>query len=213
MMAAMLTPRRQHVMSGGLAIVPAAALLVSANACAELITGTDADAQLPFWEWRAPGMSLRLVQRLPDQSRAFFLARGFSRADVELIAQACVFQTVFKNLSPPAAPAVIEYDLRDWVAQAGGQARGMKTREDWAEVWAERGVPQSARIAFEWALYPTHQTYHAGDYNWGMSVFDLAPGDSFDLVIHWNQGGERHTATLAGMRCAPDEDATAEATP
>lgn len=193
-------------------LAPVAAALVSTAALAELVTGTDADARLPFWEWREPGMSLRLVQRLPDQSRAFFLARGFSRDDVELVARSCVFQTVFKNLSTADAPAAIHYDLRDWVVRAGADPRGLKTREDWAAIWAQRAAPQAARIAFEWALYPTRQTYNAGDYNWGMSVFDLAPGDAFDLVIHWRQGGEPRTATLEGMRCAPDGPA-AEATP
>lgn len=205
-----LSPRRS--VRAGRAVVAAAAWLLSTAAPAELVTGTDADAQLPFWEWREPGMSLRLVQRLPDQSRAFFLARGFSRDDVELIAQSCVFQTVFKNLSTADAPAAIDYDLRDWVVRSGAETRGMKTREDWAETWARREVPKAARIAFEWALFPTRQTYNAGDYNWGMSVFDLAPGDTFDLVLHWSQGGVRRTATLRGMRCAPDEDvATGEA--
>jgi len=206
MMAAMSahSPHRFTTVSRAIAW---AALSAATAAAAELVTGTDPEAQLPFWEWREPGMSLRLVQRLPDQSRAFFLARGFSRDDVELIAGSCVFQTVFKNLSTADAPAALEYDLRDWVVHAGAQTRGMKTREDWAETWARRGVPQSARIAFEWALYPTRQVYNAGDYNWGMSFFDLAPGDAFDLVIHWNQGGERRTATLEGMRCAPDVDA------
>ena len=32
---------------------------------AELVTGTDEQAQLPFWEWRSDILSVRFVQRLP----------------------------------------------------------------------------------------------------------------------------------------------------
>lgn len=42
---------------------------------AELITGTDDDATLPFWEWRNEYMTMRLVQRLPDQTRLFCRTR------------------------------------------------------------------------------------------------------------------------------------------
>ena len=49
------------------------------------------------------GISLRLVQRLPIQSRAFFLARGFNKQQAEIIAQSCIFQTVFKNTSNKAS--------------------------------------------------------------------------------------------------------------
>lgn len=183
-------------------------LAASAPWCAqaEITTGIDAEANLPYWELTAPGMSVRLVQRLPDQTRAFFLARGFSRAAVEQIAQSCVFQTVFKNTSNTTDPAALEYDLRDWTVQSGERRQGMKTREDWAIVWTEQDAPKAARIAFEWALFPTRQIYNPGDYNWGMSIFDLVPGTRFDLTLVWKQHGERHTARIEDMQCAPDSE-------
>ncbi|MBI5462770.1 MAG: hypothetical protein HY941_11360 [Gammaproteobacteria bacterium] len=179
----------------------------------EVGTGIDADAGLPYWEIREPGMSLRLVQRLPDQTRAFFLARGFARTDVDLIAQSCVFQTIFKNTSQTAQPSVLEYNLRDWRVRTADAAHGMKTREDWAEEWAARGSPQRARIAFEWALFPTRQAYNPGDYNWGMSVFNLPPDSRFDLEIVWQQYGSRHTHVLRDIHCAPDISTPETSTP
>ena len=167
-------------------------------------TGTDEEARLPYWEIVDRGVSIRLVQRLPDQTRGFFQARGFSEADAELIAQSCVFQTVFKNISQLSDPGPVEYDLRDWVVHAAGRPRAMKTREDWSKVWAARRAPKPARLAFEWALFPTRQTYRPGDYNWGMSVFDLRPGTVFDLDVVWRQYGKTHTVRLEGMQCAPD---------
>ena len=45
-----------------------------------------------------------LVQRLPDQTRAFFRARGLGAAQAERPAQSCVLQTTFQDVqcSPDA---------------------------------------------------------------------------------------------------------------
>src|SRR4030042_1622952 len=107
------------------AALTAIGLSLMAQPVAALVnTGTDDEARLPYWEIVEPGVSIRLVQRLPDQTRGFFQARGFSVADSELIAQGCVFQTVFKNLSPATGPVRIEYDLREWVVDAAGAQHG-----------------------------------------------------------------------------------------
>jgi len=182
------------------------AMLPIAATAAELHTGIDEQAQLPFWELQDRGMSLRLVQRLPDQTRAFFLARGFSKDDAELIAQSCVFQTVFRNTSNKSDPDPISYDQRDWVVIGNDGNSGMKTREAWEAIWTERNAPKAARIAFKWALYPTEQTYQPGDYNWGMSTTGLVPGSKFDLKVTWHQYDSIRSAVIKDMRCAPDMD-------
>lgn len=192
-----------------------AGLCLAAPLPAEVATGVDPEAGLPFWELREAGISLRLVQRLPDQTRAFFMARGFPSAAVERVAQRCVFQTVFKNVSDGAAAAPVEYDLTEWTVHGPGAAGRPLTREFWAQQWSDLNISRPARIAFEWALFPTAQTYHPGDYNWGMSVYDLAPDSRFDLAVVWRQGGRRHTARIDGVRCAADAapDNTTEAAP
>ena len=178
--------------------------LLTAPAAAVVNSGIDEDAQLPYWEIVDPGVTIRLVQRLPEQTRGFFEARGFSESDAERIAQSCVFQTVFKNISHQSDPSPIEYNLHDWVVHADGRQRTMKTREDWRRDWTARQAPKAAQLAFEWALFPTRQRYRPGDYNWGMSVFDLKPGTLFDLDVVWHQFGRDHTVRIKGMRCAPD---------
>lgn len=169
--------------------------------------GTDEEAQLPYWQAADKHASIRLVQRLPDQSRGFFIARGFSPAHAERVAQSCVFQTVFRNTSRDASAGALEYNLREWVVSSGGRKAGMKTREDWKAEWQALSVPQGAQIAFEWALLPTRQVYQAGDYNWGMSIFGIKPGTVFDLDLVWRQHGVTRRARIEGMRCAPDIEA------
>ena len=181
-------------------------LLLSAPVAfaAQQTQGIDEQAKLPYWEINDKGMSLRLVQRLPVQSRAFFLARGFSKAQVERVANNCIFQTVFKNTSQQSTPSVLEYDLRDWKVTTGSKSSDMKIREDWIKEWQSIGVAKSQVIAFEWSMYPTAQSYKPGDYNWGMSDFDLRPGTKFDLQISWQQFGQSHRAVIKNMQCAAD---------
>jgi hypothetical protein len=168
-------------------------------------TGIDEQARLPFWEVREKGMSLRLVQRLPIQSRAFFLARGFNKQQVEIVAKSCIFQTVFKNISNEnPSPSPLTYDLNDWQVIHKGKVRKMKLRKQWDEKWVKDKVKKPQRLAFEWALYPTTQTYQPGDYNWGMSSFNLKPGEKFDLKIVWHQHGKQHNTLIKGIQCAED---------
>ena len=181
-----------------------AILSCAAPAHAGVTTGIDAEAQLPYWEIAQGDISVRLVQRLPDQTRGFFQARGFAAADAERVAQSCVFQTIFKNVAPATDKGVLDYDLKQWTVHAGGKKNKMKTREDWQKEWAARGVSQAAQLAFEWSLIPTRQRYGAGDYNWGFSIFNLAPGTRFDLDLVWHENGARRSGRMNGIVCAPD---------
>ncbi|GMR20658.1 MAG: hypothetical protein BMS9Abin36_1254 [Gammaproteobacteria bacterium] len=179
-------------------------LWVSQVQAITLETGKDEQARLPFWEVSNKDMSLRLVQRLPDQTRGFFMARGFKQEDAELIAQSCVFQTVFRNLSDQHIPSPLSYDLGQWQVRVGGRTHAMKMREAWESVWKQRGASPAAALAFNWALLPTQQIYKSGDYTWGMSIFDLKPGTIFDLRLTWEQHGKTQSAIIKKLQCAPD---------
>lgn len=178
--------------------------LLAKPATAAVTGGIDPEAGLPYWEVAEEGMSLRLVQRLPDQTRAFFQARGFTARQAEMIALSCVFQTVFRNTSTAEQGGDVEYNLRDWVVRANGVRQGMKTREDWRGTWMTENAAKPAQVAFEWALFPTQQIYRPGDYNWGMSLFNLPPGSTFDLDVVWRRQGKTRSVRIEKMRCAED---------
>jgi len=177
---------------------------VAAHAETQLQTGIDQDAALPYWQISDKGMSLRFVQRLPDQTRAYFLARGFAEPEADLIAKSCVFQTVFKNISNLSRPSALDYNLHEWVVSVAGRDQDLKVREDWKREWQRRKVKPAAQLAFEWSLYPTQQVYKPGDYNWGMTIFNLKPGTRFDLKVVWHQHGRTHRATIKDIQCAAD---------
>ena len=179
-------------------------ILIAAICLAGITSGIDESAKLPYWEWRNDDISLRLIQRLPDQSRAFFMGRKFSKENAELIAQSCMFQTIFKNSSNEKQSIIIEYNLNDWQIVNKNTNKRLKTREVWLEEWKTKNISQSSMIAFEWALLPTKQQYKYGDYNWGMTSFGLPPGSHFDLNIKILRNNQPVRITIPAIECAPD---------
>lgn len=164
----------------------------------------DAVTGIESWVLKAEEFSLELVQRLPDQTRAFFQGRGFDTVAANEIALSCVFQTVIKNAATESAAPVIALDLTEWRVDTGQGQRPLRLEQDWQKDWERRGVDQAARIAFRWALYPTRQEFHPGDYNWGMTTYGVPPGSKFDLHVVWHRGNETRRHTIKGVHCAPD---------
>lgn len=185
----------------GLALALAASMAVSPGAlAAELTVGEDPETGLASWTWHHAGVSVQLVQRLPDQTRAFFLGRGFGAEAVERVAQSCVFQTIFRN----DGDEPVGYDLGDWSVRHGAGQAPLLTREVWEEQWRSLGIEEPPRIAFRWALLPTVQRFEPGDYNWGMTSFGVPPGERFDLALKLNIGGMPVTGEIQSIQCAAD---------
>jgi hypothetical protein len=102
--------------------------------------GADTETGLRYWEWNHQGVVFRLTQRLPDQTRAFFLARGFDADSADMVAKQCVFQSMFRNTGEQGSGAVT-IDLDEWDIAANGARSGLLTREKWEAKLAGRGVP------------------------------------------------------------------------
>lgn len=171
---------------------------------AKMITGTDESAKLPFWEWNNQTMSVRFIQRLPDQTRGYFMARGFNKNDAETIANTCVFQVIYKNIGALNQYKTIKYQISNWRITHNDQSKKVKLKDQWLIEWDKKGIEKSATIAFEWSLLPSRQELQPGDFNWGMITFNLPFGTKFNLDIVWQEGGARRTARLPGVTCAND---------
>lgn len=194
------------------------ALFASSNAlCVEStrryvdeVTGLDA------WEWNNRGIKLVQVQRLPDQTRAFFMGRGFSPENAERIAGHCVFQTVFYNT---AKTGMVSLDLSAWrVIEKGKKAVPLKLTSHWQKEWEKHNVAQASRIAFQWSLFPEKQEFAPGDWNMGMLTYPVSHGASFTLEIIWRRNDdekppgkiETHIVRIPDLRCAEDKEAGAK---
>ena len=174
--------------------------LLTGPVSADALSATDPETGLASWTWRDRGVSLQLLQLLPDQTRAFFLGRGFQAGEADRVGRACVFQTIFRNdgLKP------VEYDLTGWAVHHKGERLPLQTREVWERYWQEQNIEKGPRIAFRWALLPTRQRFEPGDYNWGMTSFGLAPGEGFNLSLSMRMGDDSVSAEISGITCAPD---------
>jgi len=179
-------------------------LISSAIQANGITTGIDEQAKLPYWQYKNDEILVRFIQRLPDQTRGYFMARGFSAKHTELVANSCVFQTIFRNVSDKSNPTTIDYDMKNWHVIQKQKISKLKTREDWALEWQKLNVAVPAKLAFNWGLLPTTQHYQPGDYNWGMATFNLSSGSYFDLKLSWVQANKKHSVIFPKMQCAAD---------
>lgn len=176
-------------------------LLVVGEPFAGVSVEVGPETGLKTWEWREDGVSLRLVQRLPDQTRAYLLARGFDKASADLVARNCLFGSMFRN----DGERPLDFDLDQWQVLHGGGVKPMMTRERWQSRLEREGVSKSGRIAFNWSLMPTRQHFEPGDYNWGMTSYGLPPGSHFDLKLKIELDGKPVEALIEGLECAPEK--------
>jgi hypothetical protein len=182
-------------------------LLAMWGAAAHAGTDTSADPEtgLASWQTETDGIQVRLTQISPDQARAFYQARGFSAAAAERYASECVFMTVVRNIGDTP----IRHRLADWRYVAAGQPpRPIRSKAGWERLWRQAGVTEAARIAFNWAQFPSAQTFAPGDWNQGMTTYSLPRGGRFDLHFVWrtlqgiNVDGKPHSGILEQVRCA-----------
>jgi hypothetical protein len=150
------------------------------------------------FEIQAHGVSLSLSQLLPDQVRAFYVARGFDLADADIFAAACVYMTVLRN---DTAPGELDFRLADWEIRYEGEIRNLPPLEDWLNQWSARGVPDAAKLAFRWAQFPSEQSYAPGEWNQGMLATGLPPGSRFDMIARWRIADQTYEGRLDDVRC------------
>lgn len=165
----------------------------------------DAETGLVSWKLYAEGLELELIQRLPDQTRAFFQARGFSVAIADNIARSCVLQTIVRNKSEGRYARPVTISLPQWRIKHDSELKPIKLKEEWDQEWPDDLVSPAARIAFRWSTFPTEQTFEpSGDYNWGMISFGLPPGEQFDLHLFWRAGDQLNNAWIPRIECPND---------
>ncbi len=135
-------------------------LLLAGVTAAAVTVEVGENTGLRTWQWVHEGVSLRLVQRLPDQTRAYLLGRGFPATAAGEVATSCFFGTMFRN----DGTAPLDFDLATWKVVQKGKETRMLVREHWKTGLQEHAIPKAARIALHWSLMPTQQHFEPGDY-------------------------------------------------
>lgn len=163
---------------------------------------TNPETGVQTWELHDQGVGFTLMQITPDQARGFFLARGFDRAAVDYFATHCVFMTIVRN---EAVAEAISYNLADWLFYRKNHQPGkLKLADEWLKEWRQRKVADASLIAFQWALFPSMQTFETGDWNQGMTAYAMPLGSTFNLAFKWNVKGVMHESMLENIQCASE---------
>ena len=163
----------------------------------------DPDTGIPTWEIDTRGVHLRLTQITPEQARAFMLNRGMDKQSVEEFAHTCVYMTVVRNESKHP----IDHNFAYWrYLPENGQPKSMLTKHDWLSRWQPRNFSRSVKLAFEWSQFPTEQIFSPGDWNQGMTTFELPAGSRFDVIYRWKQNDKLHEGKLQNVQCPASFD-------
>jgi hypothetical protein len=110
-------------------------MLLSSNSCAE-------NTGVP--------LSVEFQSRTPDQMRAFYSARGFPRAMVELLAEQCFITVRIHN----SGSDVVWLELANWRFSAAGEPLTRLHRDYWKARWQEMDIPLASQATFRWTLLP-----------------------------------------------------------
>lgn len=162
----------------------------------------EVSGQGQVWKIVRDGLKLEIQALALDQVLGFAIGRGFSSRDANFAARTgCIFRSNIGNAAPGAEQPAITLDLTKWRITVSGTEQAMMTRERWDRIWAMRKAPEAPKIAFHWALFPTHQSHAPGDYNWGFLSMGMPPGTLFDLDIHWRHGGKSFSHSFKGLKC------------
>jgi len=159
------------------------------------------------WKLNNKNFELELVQRLPDQTRGLLEARGFPEKIADDLAKSCMFQTIVRNTSGSTEDGAITVKLADWNIFYKNTTRKLKLKEAWDREWPGDKVSKSSRLAFKWGMFPNEQTFATGgDYNWGITSFNIPPGARFDLEVVWHSRGRVFKQRINGISCTKDVD-------
>lgn len=155
----------------------------------------DPQTGLLRWKFAGEGISLELIQLLPDFVRAVYGSHDFPPEAIEEIAGYCIFGTILINTTDKP----LTYRVADWHAiTADGKKYSLKTKTQWVGEWRKLG------IRYSWTILPAEQTFEAGDWAQGFTTVKLPRDKPFDLVISWELEGKKHAGKIKNVRCAPE---------
>ena len=167
------------------------------------ITENDAVAAFRWIAETKNGVRFTFAQRIPDQTRSFYLAREFPLVAASRYATACIFQVILNNDSKDR---VVKIDLADWRVIHNDIKKPIILERDWQKIWEKMNISKSGRIAFRWSQFPKIQNHEPGDWFQGMAAADLPPSTEFDLYIKWLENDKSHDAIIHKLQCAADRD-------
>jgi len=100
--------------------------------------------------------TLRLAPRTPNQITAFYEARGFPRAAVDVLRNTCFITVGLRNNSD----TIVWLDLGNWRFTTPKGPLNRIMHADWSARWQKLGLAQRFQSTFRWTLAPEQLDFH-----------------------------------------------------
>mgnify|MGYP001812155798 CR=1 FL=1 len=151
--------------------------------------GTDRPWPGPFVE--NDDLLMVLMPHTPDQITAFYEARGFPQAALELISDTCFVTVHIENKSR----RVIWLETANWKLSSNNRTIRQRSEEYWDALWDEISLPLANRATFGWTQLPEKRDLQPDEPVGGNIVLD---GDirKFDLEAHFLTGKHKRGGML-----------------
>jgi len=162
-----------------------------------------APAPVVEWTYDDADLSLKLRARSPDQITAFYTARKFPKAMIDLLRGLCFITTRVGNNSDD----ILWLDLKRWHFSSADGAIERRDRAWLARQLDTIEAPAAARSTLRWTLLPERLGYRPGESEGGNLLLPRIDGP-FRLDATFARGadgsGGETQLHIEGLRCAQD---------
>ena len=149
-------------------------------------TGSVVATALRGYDWTSPQLHIRLEPRTPQQMAAFYEARGFDRAMIDVLRTQCYITVLIENRSQD----ILWLDLAQWrFANADGEV-SRPDRNSWKERWQTMDIPLAHQSTFRWTLLPERLDFRPGEREGGNIVLPRL-GKPLRIDARFERGKDR----------------------
>lgn len=145
-------------------------------------------------------IAIHLINRTPDQLKAFYIARQFNKASINEILNTCFVTPIIHNFSQD----ILWLDLDEWRFSSNGKSFNRLRRDYWPERWKKAKLPQAQQSTFGWTLLPEARDLHPEESVGGSFVIPYQ-ASPFTLTMNFPVGADKQssvkTVTFEGVQC------------
>ena len=150
------------------------------------------------------GVDFFISARTPEQTSAFYSARGLPPVAVQEISKACFLTVGLHNRRTD----IVWLDLSAWrLTDANGHAVARISRPEWTARWNALQVPLAAQSTFGWTQLPETRDMQA-DESVGGNVPIVPPAGKFTLIARFRTGangaGPPFEIIVPSLSCTPE---------
>jgi len=150
------------------------------------------------------GLDFYLSARTPEQTNAFYSARGLPLNAVQEIAKSCFLTMGLRNRRAD----IVWLDLATWrFVDAHGREIKRISLPEWRARWKALNIPLAAQATFGWTQLPETRDLQP-DEDVGGNVPVVPPTGEFTLIARFTTGaagaGKLIEITVPGLTCPRD---------